>query len=198
MRGDGRASRRWTAALLVVLLGSSTMLVAAAGSAGASIFHREQYAGTDEFTYDICGFVVEVDVTFSGRLLIREGKHGNDSAYFAHDKFQYTETHSANGKFFTISGNVLFQETRAVPLGDDLFAFDSVEAGQPFVVRGMDGEVLLRDRGAIRRTLVFDTLGDETPGGIFVDQLDLHIAGPHPGFFIDPMEACPLLAPDPT
>lgn len=156
--------------------------MAPATSAGPEIIHREHYEGTDHDSYSHCGFVVEVDVTFSGRVLIREGTHRTDSAYFVHDSFQYTETQSANGKFFTISGNALFHETRAVPLGGNLFEFHAIEAGQPFVVRDMEGDVLLRDRGVIRRTVVFDTEGDEEPGGIF----------------IGPMEACPLLAPEPT
>ncbi len=167
-------------------------------SAGATLLERDRYEGTDSFSYDFCGFDVEVDVTFHGVSSIRAGKGKFESAFFLHDKFWYTETHSANGKFFTISANGLFQETRAVPLGGTLFEFSSVEAGQPFVVRDMNGDLLLRDRGAIRQTIVFDTLGDDVPGGVFVEEVDLRIAGPHPGFFIEPTEACTLLAPDPV
>ncbi len=167
-------------------------------SAGATIVERDRYEGTDSFSYDFCGFDVEVGVTFHGVTSIRAGKGKLDSAFFLHDKFWFTETHSANGKSFTISGNGLFQETKAVPVGGTLFEFSSVEAGQPFVVRDMDGDLLLRDRGAVKQTVVFDTLGDGVPGGVFVEEVDIRIAGPHPGFFVDPTEACALLAPDPV
>ena len=36
----------------------------------------------------------------------------------------------------------------------------------------------------------YNTEGDDEPGGVFVAELDLQIAGPHPGFFVDPSEAC--------
>lgn len=193
------AGRRHGVALstTVALLALGFALVMPA-SASATIVERSAYEGTDSFTYDFCGFVVEVDVTFHGVASVRAGKGPLDTAFFVHDKYWYTETHSANGKFFTISGNGLFQETKAVPLGDNLFEFTAVDAGQPFVVRGMDGEVLIRDRGSIRGTVIFDTLGDDEPGGVFVEELEFRLNGPHPGFFVDPTEACPLLAPDPA
>ena len=189
------SGRRMLVALAVSLASVVALIGLTPTSAGATKFDGGHYEGTDSFSYDFCGFEVTVEVTFHGVFSIREGKGARSSAFFVHDKFWYTETHSANDKFFTISGNGLFQETRAIPLGGTLFEFHSVEAGQPFVVRGMDGEVLLRDRGVIRRSIVFDTLGDGVPGGTFIEETGLHIAGPHPGFFVDPMEACTLLAP---
>ena len=41
---------------------------------------------------------------------------------------------------------------------------------------------MLRDRGAITTTYLFDTLGDDVPGGDFIEELDVRISGPHPGF----------------
>ena len=55
------------------------------------------------------------------------------------------------------------------------------------------GNLLLRDRGAIRVTVVFDTLGDATPGGIVVEELEPSVRGPHPGF--DDATLCPVLGP---
>lgn len=183
------------ATVFLVVVMAATLLTST--PAGATKFEGGHYEGTDSFSYSFCGFVVEVDVTFHGVYSLRTGKGAKESAFFLHDKYWYTETHSANGLFFTISGNGLFQETRAVPLGGNLFEFHAIDAGQPFVVRGMDGEVLLRDRGVIRQTVVFDTLGDGVPGGVLVEEGPTQIAGPHPGFFIDPLEACPLLTPSP-
>ncbi len=167
-------------------------------SAGATIVERERYEGTDGFSYDFCGFDVDVDVAFHGVASIRAGKGKLESAFFLHDRYWYMETHSANGKYFTISSSGLFQETKAVPLGGTLFQFTAVEAGKTFTLRDMDGTVLLRDRGSVIRTIVFDTLGDDVPGGVFVEDLDLRLNGPHPSFLTDETQACALLAPDPA
>lgn len=60
-----------------------------------------------------------------------------------------------------------------------------MDAGQPFVVEDSDGNVVLRDRGTIRFRYLFDTGGDNQPGGEFVDFLGADINGPHPGFDTD-------------
>jgi hypothetical protein len=57
----------------------------------------------------------------------------------------------------------------------------------------MTGAVLLRDRGVIRTTILFDTLGDDTPGGVTLEELDVSVAGPHPGFFMDDDAFCGLV-----
>ncbi len=41
---------------------------------------------------------------------------------------------------------------------------------------------MARDRGLLRRTILFDTGGDQEPGGEFVELVDLRLAGPHPTF----------------
>ena len=56
------------------------------------------------------------------------------------------------------------------------------------------GRVLLRDRGAIRETYLFDTEGDAVPGGIFLEKLSLRVSGPHPGFVTDE-EFCAVITP---
>jgi hypothetical protein len=61
----------------------------------------------------------------------------------------------------------------------------TIQAGQPFVVYNSDGQVVLRDRGVIRFTYLFDTLGDNEPGGVFVQDVDVRVNGPHPGFDAD-------------
>jgi hypothetical protein len=52
---------------------------------------------------------------------------------------------------------------------------------------------VLRDRGVIRTTILFDTLGDETPGGEFLDEIDVEVSGPHPGFFLDEGQFCEVV-----
>ena len=55
--------------------------------------------------------------------------------------------------------------------------------------------VLVRDRGAIRETYLFDTEGDDTPGGIFLELLEERVSGPHPGFFMSDDEFCAVVTP---
>ena len=58
--------------------------------------------------------------------------------------------------------------------------FTTIFAGQPILIRDMTGRVVSRDRGVIRETYLFDTLGDDTPGGVYLEQIGLLARGPHP------------------
>jgi hypothetical protein len=150
---------------------------------------RERYSFDYDFTYT-CG-AVEISVVghAEGVFQVRVGKGKFDTAFFAHDNYSFTETHTnPDGDFLVISGNGLFQETRAVPLGGTLFAFSAVNAGRPFIVSDEDGNVLVRDRGVIRETIVFDTQGDDEVGGIFIESLSFEVAGPHDGLGFDTCE----------
>jgi hypothetical protein len=87
----------------------------------------------------------------------------------------------------------VFNEVKAVPLGGNVFRFTAIGAGEPFRLYDSRGNLLLRDRGVIRFSLVFDTLGDATPGGVVVEELEPSVRGPHPGF--DDETLCPVLVP---
>lgn len=177
-----RRSRRW----LAIPLGAILALVAAS-TVSATMYQREKYAGEDAFSYDDCGFWVDVAVTFNGTAHIRTGKGKDASAFFLHDNYEYREVHTRRdtGESFILWGNGVFQETKAIRIEGNVFEFTSVNAGQPFVVTDSDGNILVRDRGVIRETLRFDTLGDGTPGGEFVASIAFEVHGPHPGLSFD-------------
>ena len=62
----------------------------------------------------------------------------------------------------------------------------------------MTGRIVSRDRGVIRETYLFDTLGDATPGGLFLETLGLRVSGPHPllpGGFFDGDAFCAIVRP---
>ena len=80
-------------------------------------------------------------------------------------------------------------DVRATALGDDIFEFMVRESGI-LVVRDMDGNVVLRDTGAIWTLQVFDTLGDSQPGGESLDESVIRVSGPHPGFEQDEDAFC--------
>jgi len=166
-------------------------LLVAVGPASAAVIQREHYSGTDAFSYACDGITVDVEVEFGGTVLFRVGTGKDEGAFFVHDNYWYREVHRASdGDVLVISGNGLFQETRATRVDGTIFTFSAVNAGQVFEVTDEDGTVLVRDRGTIRETILFDTLGDDTPGGTFIDSVEFSVAGPHPGLLFD---TCSLL-----
>jgi hypothetical protein len=185
-RGIGR--RRIGAAIAVAAI----VVTATAGTADATIVERGSYADGFEETLEICGLNIHLAVEFSGSYSIREGKNRSDDAFFLSDHYSALDTYTNldNGKFLTISHDRVFQDIKATRVDGSIFEFVTHEVGQPYVVRDMDGNVVLRDRGAITMTYLFDTLGDDVPGGVWIEDLDLRIAGPHPGWFLTPEDEC--------
>jgi hypothetical protein len=167
-------------------------LLAIAGPASATTILREHYSGSDTFSYSDCGFEVAGVVEFSGVAHIRVGTGKDLNAFFAHDNYRFREVHTrvSTGDFFVVSGNGMFQETRATRVSGSIFEFSAVNAGQVFTVTDSSGNVVVRDRGVVRETILFDTLGDDTPGGTFIESVSLEFGGPHPGFDFD---TCTLL-----
>lgn len=149
--------------------------------AAATVADRGRFTGeTYGFGYD-CGFAVEVTGVASGNYRLRDG---GDGTFFSLERVGYREVHtnSQTGEWFVVRGRFVNNETSADHVAGSLYAFDVVKAGQIAVVEDADGNVVDRDRGAVRRTILFDTGGDAEPGGEFVDLLDLRISGPHPSF----------------
>jgi hypothetical protein len=150
---------------------------------------------SDDFT--ACGFSIHVEGLASGNARIRVGKRDLDTAFFGLDNYEYTETwtNTANGRFFTIWGNASIRDVSATHVSGSIFQFTTVESGRPFNISDASGRILVRDRGAIRQTYLFDTEGDHTPGGIFLELLEERVSGPHPGFFMSEDEFCAVVTP---
>ncbi|TDO27485.1 dienelactone hydrolase family protein [Kribbella sp. VKM Ac-2527] len=185
MRKGGTTMRKLRAALVgglaALLVGLAVM------PAGATIIDRGTYSGTDSYVYDDCGYPVEVQAEFSGSYRVRAGKNGDQSAFFLKDTSSYRETHTNldTGEWFVVRGQSVTNEIGATRVEGSVFEFVTVVAGQPFVVEDSSGNVVLRDRGAVRYRTLFDTGGDGEPGGTFLEFLGAEISGPHPGFFVD-------------
>jgi hypothetical protein len=183
--------RRWRAigGLLAGLLASVTL----GTPAQATIVERGRFADSFTDSYDDCGFTVDVEGSFSGHYRIREGKGDLESAFFFQQVLSWEETHSANGRSITLRGHAVTNEVRARHVEGSIFEFVTIEAGQPFAVYDGEGNLVLRDRGVIRFTFLWDTLGDDEPGGVFIEELDVQFGGPHPGWDLDWSEICALL-----
>jgi hypothetical protein len=182
--------KRYLAVFAVV----AAAVLAGGQSAGAAVIEKGAYTDNYSFEYNDCGFDVVGEGTVSGHFRIRTGKGKLATAFFLLDNYVYTETHTnpETGDFLTIKGNTLFNEVRAKPLGGNIFEFTAVEAGQPFAIYDSAGNLVLRDRGALIHHAVFDTEGDDVPGGIFLEDLGSDVHGPHPGFDTD---FCELITP---
>jgi hypothetical protein len=174
------------ATVAVVLLGGTP--------AEATIVERGHYSDDYSFDYSDCGLDVAVEGTASGHFRIRAGKGKTDTAFFLNDNFPYTETHTnvETGAFLTITGNGVFNEVKATRVEGTIFELEAVEAGQPFRVYDSDGNLVLRDRGSRRHRILFDTLGDDMPGGEVIFEFPTEVHGAHPGFDTD---FCEIIRP---
>ncbi len=160
-------------------------LVAGGAPAGATVIEREHYSGTNEFTDTGCGFTLNVVSTFYGQSLLRVDKTGQ--AFLVKDTFHFRDvvTNPDTGQWFVVRGHGLFHDIKATQVEGTIYEFKAVEAGQPFVIEDSEGNVIVRDRGVIRHTYLFDTLGDSEPGGEFIEETETVVHGPHPGFADD-------------
>ena len=186
---------RWTRAATA---GAAVLAAAATGWASparSEVLEHQRFADSSSRDIDLCGLSVRVDSEARGMFNIRVGKGSVDTLFFEHTVEKYADriTNPANGKYFTTSGQTVVQEMRARRVEGSVFRITSNEAGLPLVVRDMNGNVVLRDRGVITTTILFDTGGDHVPGGDVVEVLDVRVAGPHPDFFLEDAERCALI-----
>jgi hypothetical protein len=173
--------------LAIALLAAIMLAAVGLAPASAATYVREAYRGTDAWSYDDCGPAVDVTAEFSGLVTIRTGTGPDAGAFFVHDRYEFREVHvrRPDGKTAIVTGHANWKETRATHIEGDLFEFTAVLAGQPFTVRDADGNLVLRDRGSIRDTILFDTGGDDEPGGEIVAFLDSRLSGKFPSLLSD-------------
>jgi hypothetical protein len=174
-----------------VLLAVGTSLVLAALAVAPSVasqYSREAYDWSDSGSYE-CGDGNWIDWEASGMgtLSIRTGTGPDAGAFFAHDRYSWrsVDTRRSDGVALFTEGHANSLETKATRVDGSVFLFRSIEAGAPYKVTDRDGTVLVRDRGVIKRTILFDTLGDATPGGEFIEDVSVAFGGPHPGWSFD-------------
>jgi hypothetical protein len=170
------------------------VVMAAAVPAQATIFNKDRFTFQNSFEEDLCGIAVRHDIDVSGHFRNRTGKGDLDQAFFGQASFKFTDTFTnlATGTSFSIEGRITSMDVKASPLGDNVFDFTSRDSGTT-VVRDMDGNVVLREAGAIWFEIVFDTLGDSMPGGEVLDETVLRVSGPHPLFDMDEAAFCGMV-----
>jgi hypothetical protein len=185
--GRGTLERRAARLVLSVVVALAALAFGAV-PAGAQIVVRERVVETwGPDTYNDCGFAIEVEGRATVRHQIRRGKGKDAGAFFAHVRYSYRETHTntATGEWFVVRGHAVFNEVKATRVEGTIFRFHAIEAGQPFVIADSAGRVVLRDRGVIRYSILFDTLGDDMPGGELIEEFPPELRGPHPSWSED-------------
>jgi hypothetical protein len=167
-----------TLAVAIAITGLAT------AAAPASVVERGHFQDDPYgFSYD-CGFPVEVTGVGTGHFRLREGTGDDATAFFSLDRLSYREIHTnpETGEWFSRSGHFTNNEIGARRVEGSLFEFQIIKAGPVAVIEDSDGNLVSKDRGVMRQTILFDTGGDQEPGGTFVDLVDLRLAGPHAGF----------------
>lgn len=156
-------------------------LLSVAASAQATVYEKFRFADEWSDTVD-CGFPVDVAGSATGTFVLREGKNKDEGVfpYTSQYRFSETWTNPQNGKWFVIRGNGVVNEVKATRVEGSIFLFQIVDAGQPFIVEDSDGNVVARNSGSVFGSFLFDTEGDDVPGGIYLEFFEPRISGPHP------------------
>jgi hypothetical protein len=177
-RPGGSSVRHWVAAGAALLLS-----LAVAAPVAARPIEKATFEDTSIFT-DCDGLLAGVSVV-SGWDIIKDATPATGGQFFyfeTRNRFTDTLTNTATGKSFTVSGTSFFRENQARLVEGTVFTYVSHEMVN-IVIRDADGKVVLRDVGLIETSYVFDTLGESTPGGVYVEEPELvRVVGPHPSF----------------
>jgi hypothetical protein len=177
----GKSGRR----LLGAALGSMALLGVGGAQAGATVIERVHFSGSESFTIEDCDFPLQVESTFRVQAHLRVDKGGQAFLQEAAFSFRDVVTNPETGRWFVVRGHVQAHEIKATQIEGTVYEFVAIQAGQPFVIEDSAGNVIVRDRGVIRETFLFDTLGDGMPGGVFLESTNFVVHGPHPGLAED-------------
>lgn len=175
-------------ARLAIRIAAAIVLLAVAVPPAAAVQYEKvgHYDDTDAWSYGDCGFDVSVEARFWGTFAMRAGTGPDAGAFFARNTYFFEEVHTRDGgPTIYVSGHGRWIEVTGTQVEGSIFEFTVVNAGQPLEVRDEDGQLIVLDRGLYRERVLFDTLGDDVPGGEFVDQLEWTVRGPHPSEGLD-------------
>jgi hypothetical protein len=179
---------------------AAVVVMACAVPAQATVIDHDHYSFSESFPDVICGVSVRHDFVVSGVAHVRVGKGELDTLFFGIDNYEATDTltNEANGNFVLIEHNGVVHDIKGTHVEGSIFEATTIHSGQPIRIRDMTGRIVSRDRGVIRETYLFDTLGDHTPGGLFLETLSVQVSGPHPLLdfpFFDEDAFCAIVRP---
>jgi hypothetical protein len=163
---------------------AAALILVCVAPASADVIERERFSEPISQDYEWCGLAVHEEGSLTVTVHLRVGTGELESEFFQHltYKLATTITNTANGRFMTVVAHEVIQDVKATHLEGTLFLETVLDAGQPWVIRDMNGDLVLRDRGVVRVSWIFDTLGDDMPGGQVVEVLSDDARGPHPSW----------------
>jgi hypothetical protein len=175
------------------------LVVAGSSPASAKPIEQEHYSfqQSDTFTETECGAPITIDYhgEFSGVFKLKPGRHGDPTPYLF-DNYSGVETYTnvANDKTATVFHQGLYKDVHVEHVAGTVYRFTAIETGRPAGAIGPDGEKLIFDRGRIRYTFLFDTMGDaDLDNDVFLGDVgEPDVAGPHP-IFVGDGTFCDLL-----
>ena len=175
-----RSARRWLAAAV----GAMALLGFVGAPAEATVIERVNFSGSESFTIEDCEFPLQGERTFRIQAHLRVDKGGQAFLQEAAISFREVITNPETGRWFVVRGHEQAHDIKATLVEGTVYEFVAIVAG-PFVIEDSAGNVIVRDRGVIRETYLFDTGGDGTPGGVFLEVTNAVVHGPHPGLAED-------------
>ena len=169
----------------------TVLMLLSAAPAAAAMDSRESYEWSDAGSYQCSdGSWIDWRAGGTGVVSIRQGNGEDASVFFARDNFEWhaVDTRRSDGTTLYTTGHGNTFDAQATHVSGSIYEVTTVATGQPRVIRDAEGNVLARDRGSVRTTFLFDTLGDDDPGGELVEELSVRVNGPQSG-----EEICDLL-----
>lgn len=170
------AHRRVGFIVAIGFLTFATMTGSAEAKQWEKTFHYD-FVGDPE-VIEFCGIEVTTIFTNQGTFHIRAGKGKNAGTFFVHNNYDISETlTNDDGDFVTLEQNGLYKDVKATHVGGSIFEFVSSEQ-RLVTLRNSAGQTLLNEPGRYVQTYLFDTLGDDEPGGDFLVLLEERFSPP--------------------
>ena len=188
--------RRTMTTMTSVIVAVVTLGLSAPAASARPLEQRLPYDFVDEYSFDDCGFVVDEVDHYTGVTTIKGStpKTGGEFFRFSNQyDHTFVLTNAESKDFVVITSRGLFREGPGTVVSDDgrIVTYQTMDSGAFTTVYDSAGRVITRERGNVVYEYTFDTLGDGAPGGDFVSEELVRIAGPHPLYFTD---GCELLA----
>lgn len=190
--------------LLGLTAATGLVLLAALPASGRPVERYDYDVTLDPVTWDGCGFDVTEVARYAGAWMVKDSTPKTDGEYFrVLDRYRRTITLTNTDhptKKVVIEAHGTFREGPGTivsdggPLAGPTVEYRTKDSGAIQTVYDVNGKALLRDHGTIVFEYVFDTGGDQAPGGgQFISEQFISASGKTPLFDMDDEQFCAAL-----
>jgi len=153
-----------TTLVLAVVLGPAAQ--------AAPPYEKYEFSVSESGTFEDCGMTIAFDTESSGRGQLRTAKGSDGQAFLEHVTFRFRDTYTnvETGRTMVFTGNGLYHDLTATHVSGDVYEFTAHQTGRPLLITDLEGNRLAFERGRVFMTVLFDTLGDSAPGGVFLSE----------------------------